>query len=534
MSTTFRLWAPDKRSVHLIGGFNEWNRAADPMRMDDQGWWSTEMDLPPGKHEYQFLIDGEKVVSDPHARAVKDELDEAPIAIVEVGKPEYQWRHAKFARPAFRDLIIYELHVADFSPEGTFQAVIDHLDYLRDLGVNAIQLLPVNEAANDEDWGYQPTFYFAPRNDYGSDHDLKELIDEAHARGIAVILDVVFAHAGHKCPLNQLYAYEQSPWFGGGIGGENQFGLPTFDHRKDATRKFFRDVQNYWLKEFRVDGFRYDYAINIGVGEGDAGMKFLGHEARKTGPGAYLIGEYLPEDPKVAGLVEFDATWHVRWSYAIKALTQRGKVHGTWDWDRFEETARTFEPQREGYERASHMVNYIESHDEGRIVHELRNAGLPAEAARRRLALAATVLLSAPGVPMIYQGQEYGETAPLTVNERNPVNWGMLATRGGRGLLEHYQRLCKLRGDHPALRAEGFAFDAVHNDEKWFVFHRWNEEGDVVVVAANFGDPRKVLIPLPEAGKWCELFSQRIHDVKGEALELDVDGTAAVVLTRAM
>ena len=137
-----------------------------------------------------------------------------------------------------------------------------------------------------------------------------------------MIVDIVLAHTSHAHPFNKLYKFEESPWYGHGIGGTNEFGLPTFDHHKEPVRTFCRDVQAYWFREFQADGIRYDYAINIGI-DGQYGMPYLGKEARAVRSDAYLIGEYVPEDPKAVGLTEFNANWHGRFSYAMKAFTSR-------------------------------------------------------------------------------------------------------------------------------------------------------------------------------------------------------------------
>lgn len=520
----FTVFAPGKERIALVGDFNGWDEQADLLEYDGKTLWSLERQLSPGRHEYQYVIDGRRIC-DPWAREVKWQPDEPetqpPRAVVEVDAPGFEWRSDNWHRPPFRDLIIYELHVADFTAEGTFEAAAAHLDYLADLGINAIELMPVTEDALEEEWGYQPTYYFACNHEYGPSVHLKQFIDAAHARNIAIIMDLVVAHTATIHPLNQMYPYDQSPWFGEGIGGTNIYGLPTFDHRKDATRALMQQIQEYWVREFHADGFRYDYAINIGI-DGDKGLPFLGRHARTLRPDAYLIAEYLPEDPKVAGIAEFNASWHIRWSFAAKALARQGEFHG-YDWNEFERTIKAIDPLLEGYEAPSHMINYIESHDEDRLVHELRDAGFNGDVARHKLAMAATLLLTSPGVPMIYHGQEFGETTHRSINERNPLRWGLLKTRGGRGLHEHYRRLIALRHEHPALRADTFLMGAVHNDEKWVVFHRWDENRDEVVVAANFSpDVRRITMPFPGSGAWHDVICQRCVKV-GDDLKADME-----------
>ena len=173
----FTLFAPRKGRVALVGNFNGWNADANLLTQVSDGLWSIEKHLDPGAHYYQYLIDGTKIC-DPYAREVLwppggASNPEPPQAVLRVGAAPYQWRSDGWQRPAFRDLIIYETHVADFTPEGTFAAMTGRLDYIRDLGVNAIEMMPVTEDTFDEEWGYQPTYFFAVNHDYGTADDLK-------------------------------------------------------------------------------------------------------------------------------------------------------------------------------------------------------------------------------------------------------------------------------------------------------------------------------------------------------------------------
>lgn len=525
----FSLFAPGKGRVGVIGDFNGWEAGADPLQLTEDGWWWLEREVGAGEHRYQFVVDGVTVV-DPYAREVVSVEGQAlPHAVVRVDEPGYAWEHDGFRRPAWRDLVIYELHVADFTAEGTLTAATARLDALRELGVNAIELLPIAANALAEGWGYQPVYPFAVRPAYGDADDLKRFVDEAHARGIAVILDVVLAHTAEDCPLNKLYPYEESPWYGEGIGGGNEFGLPTLDHRKPATQALTHELQRYWLSEFHLDGLRYDFAVNIGKDDAGNGLPRLARDARAIREGVYLVGEYVPEDPGAIDPSGIDAIWHVRASVALKAMAMQ-QDYLFRKWSEFETLARFIDPAHEDYAAASQMVNYLESHDEERLVHELRAAGATGLAARQRMALAATALLTAPGVPMLYMGQEFGEDTHRAVNERNPLRWDLLATEGGRWLLDHYRKLVAFRREHAALRGEHVKIEALNSDEKWFVFHRWEEAGDDVVVAANFGDgPRRVTAPLAD-GKWRDLFTGRV--VEGGALDVELPPSEAMVLCR--
>ncbi len=530
---TFALVAPGKQSVHLIGDFNDWDRQADPLQPTEEGLWSITKEFQPGRYTYQFAVeDGGIVICDPYARLLAEEAEcDPPRAVIEVGGPVYAWRHDDWPRPAFNDLVIYELHVGDFSPAGTFLGIIDRLDYLSDLGINALELMPIYEFRGSEyGWGYNPAYFFAVEKSYGQPDDLRRLIDEAHGRGMAVILDIVLAHTARVHPFNKLYLYEESPWYGLGLGEVNQFGFPQLDYTKEATRAFVRDVQAYWLREFHVDGLRYDYVHGIGYRE-DQGLPFLVRAAREIRPEVYLIGEYSPEDPLAVNDSGLDGAWHVRSSYAFKALLGEGEYNG-FRWENFEQALQFLDPWEQGYARAAAMVNFLESHDEERVIRDIRAAGIDGNGARYKSALGASVLLTMPGEPMLYHGQEWGEATERTLDP-NPIHWDRLETEGGRGLFEHYRRLVHLRRDHPALRSENFSLDAVYPEQKAVVYHRWNDEGDEVVVAVNFSSaPQTLAIPFPRPGRWRGILREETFDVT-ERLSLQLDPSSAEIFVKA-
>ena len=180
---TFTLFAPGKQSVHLIGDFNDWDHQADPLHQLDDGLWTTARDLPRGSFAYQFLIDGQLVICDPYARYIEQDPGDRPRkAMVKPREDDYHWHHDQWDRPPFANLLINEVHIADFTPQRTFREAVDRLDYLRDLGVNAIELMPVFGVHDHGGWGYTPSFLFAPNEDYGTPNELRWLIDEAHGQ----------------------------------------------------------------------------------------------------------------------------------------------------------------------------------------------------------------------------------------------------------------------------------------------------------------------------------------------------------------
>jgi 1,4-alpha-glucan branching enzyme len=507
----FALYAPGKESIHLVGDFNNWQPDADPLNVTEEGLWWIAKQLEPGSYHYKFVVDGDTEIADPYARRLAND----GTSLLVVGAEPYSWGDGGWDRPPFNDLVIYELHIGDFNAPYTFGSVIEKLPYLRDLGINAIELLPVFGFGGKPGWGYDPLFFFAPEQSYGTPEDLKALIDQAHQHGIAVILDVVFAHTSQDHAFNKLYPYDQSPWYGDNDMSEpNQFGFPKFDHTRPATKDFLRDVQNYWIHEYHIDGFRYDYTRGIGYNMQD-GVSFLAYAARQAMPNLYLIAEESPEHPPIVRDNDLNGAWHVRFNYMTKALLREGQ-YLDWDWNNGEQWSALLDAEQQGYNDPSQMVNYVESHDETRTVYEVLTAdGMSEEAARYKSALGATLLLTAPGVPMLLHGQEWGEQTEKH-SGHNPLHWEALDGDAGLGLKTHYQTMIGVRRDHPALRSANCAIDHCSVEHKTLAFHRWNDQGDEVIVGLNFcSAEQQIPLLFPSAGRWRDVLS-------GD--ELDADG----------
>lgn len=501
-TVTFALWAPWKKSVHLIGEWNHWDFAADPLAIDDQGLWWIEKQLPPGSYAYQFVIDGETVISDPYAREIRwTEASPQPHAIVEVGEAAYQWSDDGFSIKPLNQLVIYELHVGDFSPEGTFDGIITRLDYLANLGVDAIELMPVQEFPGDRSWGYNPAYFFCVESAYGTRDDFKRLVDAAHQKGIGIILDMVFNHVTTDSPISLLYPYNENPYLG---DKGNPWGFPDLNNWSDATKRLVGDIQGYWLTDFHIDGFRYDYAEGIHY-DGVGGMSFIAWSAHQSKPYAYLIAEDIVADPAaVVRDTEIDASWHWQFNKVLRAQLREGPYQGNQYGD-MNAVLSVVRFDGNGYEDNAQPINYTESHDEDRLLFEVHtNPNISEEAALRKSMLGAIVLFTAQGVPMLYHGQEFGANAAKTVDVCK-LPWERLESEAGQSLYRQYASLAYLRHTVSALQNNNFEPLLVDNDCKLLVYHRWNDEGSVVVVAVNFGPSAQTIqLDFPRAGRWHE------------------------------
>ena len=341
LSTTeviLALQAPGKRIAHVIGDFNDWKVLPDyqlKKTADGAIFWIKLTGLVPQKeYIFQYLVDGDIRIGDPYADKVSDPFNDQEIisqnrhpgllpyptgktefqaTFLQTGQAPYAWKNTSYTRPKPEELNVYELLVRDFDQKRTYQAVIERLDYLKELGINAIELMPVGEFEGNLSWGYNPSFFFAPDKYYGTKNDLKRLIDEAHGRGIVVIMDMVLNHAFGQNSMVRLYndgdygaPTEDNPWFNRVAKHPFNVGY-DFNHESPYTKAFVDSVNNYWLTEYKVDGIRFDLSkgftqVNSGSNVSSwsnydpSRIKIWKHiydRIKTNHPNAYVILEHL-------------------------------------------------------------------------------------------------------------------------------------------------------------------------------------------------------------------------------------------------
>ncbi|MEO6148993.1 MAG: alpha-amylase family glycosyl hydrolase, partial [Mucilaginibacter sp.] len=286
------LLAPKKKYVHVIGDLTNWqiNPAYTMNRTPDgERYWIKIGGLTPGKeYLFQYLVDGSIRTADPYAdKTIDANFDKDipaetypnlpaypfkktinPVAVLQTAQKPYNWQVKTFTPPDKNKMVIYELCIRDFSAKHNYKTVMDSLNYLQKLGVNVIQLMPVMEFDGNLGWGYNPNQYFAPDKYFGTKNELKALIDECHKRNVAVVLDIVFNHSWGYNPLCIIYwnssTFEpaaNNPWYNptdSFVNPAAHYG-PDFNHESLYTQKFIDDVNAYWLTEYKVDGFRFDF-----------------------------------------------------------------------------------------------------------------------------------------------------------------------------------------------------------------------------------------------------------------------------------
>ena len=328
---TFVLYAPGKTSVSLLGDFNKFAITNEHlMKKDGDYFWVTVTDLDPNfEYAYQYLVDGTIKVGDPYSEKILDPWNDKWISasvypnlrayptettdIVScftINEPAYNWTVTNFQRPAENSLAVYELLIRDFTTERSIDAVTAKLDYLEELGINAIELMPVQEFDGNDSWGYNPCFYFAPDKAYGTEEAYKRFIDACHQRGIAVILDVVFNHATGQFPWAKMWwnssankTAANNPFFN--VDAPHNWSVyHDFNHTYAKTRSFFKEVLQFWLTEYKIDGFRFDLTKGLvqNPANYDAGgysaerigiLKDYANAIREVAPDAYIIFEHF-------------------------------------------------------------------------------------------------------------------------------------------------------------------------------------------------------------------------------------------------
>lgn len=545
---TFALLAPYNEAATLVGS---WDGGREhPMEKGDDHVFRATVALPEGTHHYRFRVvskswffPGEwRAIADPWARQILPATVEGAGEETDCGVivargdgvgfegDDYVWQHDDTPLPPNDELIIYEMHVGDFTGgdgddgAGRYRDVIGKLPYLADLGITAIELMPVQETAGDY-WGYLPKYFYAPETEYGTPGDLKRLIDSCHGYGIRVILDKVTNHAGTECPLT---AIDHDYWFHHENTDDFQYG-PKFNYEfhDDArdeypARAFMLGSLQHWTEEYHIDGIRFDATRIVG------NMDFLREAAeavwRKEGTlkPFVRIAEHLPLD---IGIVEnggpMDAAWFADFTHQITSLLT-GQTVAERDPASWDGLMAVIDPRRAGFTSSQHLVNYIAGHDENRLPYLLHEAGITGEDALRRQRFAVTLLLTGYGYPMLYAGEEFGTDTPRALGP-NKLAWSRLQTPEGAGLHDYYRTLIRLRREHPALRGE--TLDLIHEDPEAHVvaFHRWDEGGDRVVVVANCAsdDRGGYQVPAwPTDGPWRDVLTGDVMEARDQTLAM--------------
>lgn len=566
-ASTVRLqvFAPGKEFIFVTGDFNDWSLDFDFMMSqtpDQQRFWIDLEGLTPGemyRFHYHIMPDNIRV-TDAHTELVlypngDQWIPEAtfpdmpefpnmltansPVGVLTPGAPEFGWTDETFQRPANEDLIIYELLVRDFTEERNYQAILDTLDYLERLGINALELMPVNEFNGNDSWGYNPTFYWAPDKAYGTKAKLQELINECHEREIAVILDVVWNHADQPNPFLMMYwdadnfkPADNNPWF----NVEAPHALNWFydwNHESGITRDFVKRTLSHWIDEYHVDGFRWDFTQGLsqtpnGNGAYDASriaiLNDYGDHVWADDAGIYMILEHWCDISEEAALMEdgFMVWANATHDYQEAAMGYPSNLN----WANYQAHNTS----------SMHVVSYAESHDEERLMYknlEFASSNGTYDAsdlntALHRMEAIQCFNLALPGPKMLWQFQELGYDYSIntcsdgvTVDpncrvEAKPVRWDYRDNPNRYRIHEVISGLAKLKREYPGtFRTSNFTWDVGGYGKRLIL----NGADFDAVVVANFHTQDIDMVPgFTHAGTWYDYFT-------GEPVEVTSNST---------
>jgi maltooligosyltrehalose trehalohydrolase len=377
----YRVWAPNAREV-AVGG--------RPLAPEEGGMFAARLEGSPGD-DYGFVLDGGEELADPCSRWQPDGL-RGRSRVLDTGS--FEWTADPVAVPLDR-LLIYELHIGTFTSEGTFDAAAARLRDLAELGVTAVEVMPVSTYPGERGWGYDGVLVYAPHRAYGGPQGLARFVDAAHSAGLAVILDVVYNHVG---PGSELLA-AFGPYF---TGRYDTFWGEAIDYAREGVREWAIQNAELWVRDYRVDGLRLDATHAIFDESEPHVLRELADRVRAVHRHALVISEMEVGDRRPIEQWGHDAQWADEFHHALHVLLT-GEKDGYYEpYGKVEDLARAFEETP-----SERLVICSSNHDQ--VGNRALGDRLP-PAARR---VAAACVLFAPQVPLLFQGEEYGEQAPF-------------------------------------------------------------------------------------------------------------------------
>ncbi|MBL7743210.1 MAG: T9SS type A sorting domain-containing protein [Chitinophagaceae bacterium] len=573
---TLVLYAPGKNRVSVIGEFTGSNWAEQSQYImnktpDGNYWWITITGLTSGQeYAFQYLVDGNLKIAEPYAEKILDPGNDGSItsstypnlkpypagqtgmvSVLQTNPPAYSWSVSNFSRPDKRNLVIYELLLRDFIQAHDWKTLKDTLNYLKNLGVNAIEVMPFNEFEGNLSWGYNPFQYFALDKYYGPKNNLKEFIDSCHKKGIAVIMDIVLNHTYGPSPLARLYWDAQNnrpaannPWYNPVAPTAFGFG-EDFNHSSTATVYFFNRVLQYWLTEYKIDGYRFDFSKGLTQTPSTSDAGFSAYDASRIAiinnyantikaiyPDAYIILEHFCADNEEKELSDNGyMLWSNVWTQYQEA--SMGYISNS-NFERGIYTARNWQNP--------HLVTFMESHDEERITYKNIKYGnssgsynIKTEAtALNRMELNAAFMLTIPGPKMIWEFGELGydfSRCHLATNgeggdcntktDPKPIRWDYLQVIQRKRVYDIYSSINKLRfhGWYKDVFT-GNNINLARNLSGAFktITIRSANDTSMLCVIGNFDvTAQTASITLPAAGTWYDYLNGTTFTATGAA-----------------
>lgn len=571
---TLCLEAPGKNTVYAVGDFNNWALNTNyQMKQDGDFFWIELTGLTPNtEYALQYIVDESIYTTDPYADKILDPFDDpfipnttypnlkpypsqgqGMLAIIETGQTPYTWVNTGFVRPTEEDLVVYEMWIYDFVHEKRYQSLIDTLDYLEDLGINAIELMPIGEFKGNISWGYNPNFYFAVDKFYGTKNKFKEFIDECHGRGIAVILDIVMNHVQEASPFAQLYwdntnfkPASDNPWLN--PDATHPFNVFfDFNHESTRTQALLDRINKYWIEEYKVDGYRFDlskgFTQNAACPPDDVGcwnnynagriglLKRMADVIWTEDPDFYVMLEHLSENNEEKELADYRANegkGMLLWGNMNHNYNQATMGYGSdnsLNW--------TYHGTR-GWNEAR-AVAYMESHDEERLMYRNINFGNVSgsydtrnlSTALDRMKQAAAFFFTIPGPKMLWQFGEVGfdfsinrcDDGTISNDCRltpKPIRWDYTIDPDREKLLKVYTALIDLKTQQANMMNNGtFSLDESQNQGLQKIIKIEHSSMNMVVIGNFDVQTRTFNVTFPNTGNWYDYFSEDFIELTG-------------------
>ena len=560
---TLVFYAPGKEFIHVIGSFNNWQIDNAYLLKKDSAenrfWIELTGLTPQTDYSYQYIIDADLRVADPYSTVVLTESNDQyinattypnlpnyptgetnhAVTLLRTGDAAYDWQTTSFTKPAKTDLVIYEILIRDFDALHSYDAVKARLDYLEDLGINAIEFMPVMEFDGNESWGYNPSFHMALDKYYGNTTSFKQFIDECHRRGIAVIIDVAFNHASGQNPYYRMWNTNDGG-YGGTASPDSPFFNQTathsysvfndFNHSQQATKDYVKRISQYWIDEYKIDGFRWDltkgFTQNCTNNESCTNgyqqdrvdiLKEYADYQWDIDPNFYVIFEHLGTNNEETQWVNYrlgEGKGIMVWgnhNNNYNQATMGFNNDSDFSWVSY---------QNRGWSVPAN-VSYMESHDEERLMYKnlqfgnsngsytIRNL----DTALEREELAGAFYFTIPGPKMIWQFGELGYDISIEQNGRTgnkPILWNYLSNQNRRDVYDTWTKLITLKLKYDIFETSDFTLD-VSNSNGLKKIHLTNASAtDIqnVVVIGNFGVTTQSISPFfQQTGTWYNLLN---------------------------
>ena len=532
---TLVLFAPKKEFIYATGDFNNWQSSAQFLMKrtaDGNRYWIEIEGLTKGQeYAFQYLINGTLPVGDPYCEKILDPNNDQGISetiypnpktlpetvksiasVFQTGQTPYPWKVTNFKRPAQDNLVVYEMLIRDFDKDGSYKNAIDKISYFKNLGVNCIELMPISEFSNNDSWGYNPTYFLAPDKAYGTKDDLKKFIDLCHENGIAVVLDVVYNQADYEFPYVKMY------WDGTQPSGDSPFFNQQakhpynvffdFNHESQATKNYIERANEFWIKEYKIDGYRFDLAKGFTQRQSSDDGSFRLYDQgridiwknyydkiRSYDKDAYVILELFSEDREEQVLTDMGMM-----VWANQNGDARNAVKGNnSDFSRFSYKPRGF--------KTPAAVGYMESHDEERITFDASKNITPLLTVIERSKAAAATFLTIPGPKMIWQFGELGYDISIDQNGRTgrkPIKWEYFQDADRLKLYKVYAEIIKLKTTQEIFKTTDFQADLGGIVKRITLKNATSQ----LILVSNFAlTESSVTNIFPTNGKWYDYFT---------------------------